>query len=241
MIFLLSCTLSAPLAADPAPVPAPVPVPVPAPTMAPDPLAAFKVLEKPLPFDEERTRLTLDYRKTHQGYTGDSIRIIPEVVVLHWTGGSSAQSAWNTFAPTRAADARPELAGAAAVNVSAHFIVEQDGTIWRLMPEETMARHCIGLNHLSIGIENVGDADLGSNGKSPLTTAQVAADVALIRSLKLRWPIQQLIGHLEYQQLEGGPRFLELDPHYRTGKPDPGAAFMKAVRAAVADLDLMGT
>ena len=44
-----------------------------------------------------------------------------------------------------------------------------------------MARHCIGLNHVAIGIENVGDGE-----KLPLTPAQVQADAALVRATA-RW------------------------------------------------------
>ena len=201
----------------------------------------LKIEQHPLPFDAERARLTLAYRRQHQGYTGTEITIQPTVVVLHWTGGSTALSAWNTFAPTRAADARPELAAAGEVNVSSQFIVDRDGTIWQLMPENQMARHCIGLNHLAIGIENVGAADLGGDSsKSPLTPAQVQADVALIRDLRSRWPLERVIGHLEYRRLEGTSYFLELDPNYRTGKADPGPNFTAAVRAGLADLGLTG-
>lgn len=193
------------------------------------PVNPLPISEHPLNFNEERTQLTLEYRREHQGYKGNEITIQPEVVVLHWTGGATVQSAWNTFAPTRAADARPELASKGAVNVSAHYIVDRDGSIWRLMPENWMARHCIGLNHVAIGIENVGASDLGGDNY-PLTEAQVAADIALIRDIRSRWNIQKVIGHLEYRSLEGTPWFLELDPTYRTGKPDPGARFMSAVR-----------
>lgn len=196
-------------------------------------------MDRPIPFPTERIDLTLAYRKQHQGYTGSEITMVPSVVVLHWTGGSTAISAWNTFAPARAADARPELASAGEVNVSAHFIVDRDGTIWKLMPENWMARHCIGLNQVAIGIENVGSSDL-DGASSPLTAAQVEANIALIRDLKTRWPLERVIGHLEYRKMEGTSYFLELDPNYRTGKPDPGKLFTQAVRDGLADLGLTG-
>ena len=221
-----------------APPPAPPSV-IPVASAAPAP-PAYTLIEKPIPFPEERVRLTLDYRRQHQGYAGNSVQIRPEVVVLHWTGGGSAQGAWNTFAPVEAANARPDLAGAAAVNVSAHFIVDRDGTVWRLMPEDWMARHCIGLNHLSIGIENAGDADLGATTGSPLTEAQVQANIALVRDLATRWPIRVVVGHLEARRLEGTPLFVETDPKYRTGKPDPGPRFTEAVRAGLKDLGITG-
>ena len=106
-----------------------------------------------------------------------------------------------------------------------------------MLPEDRIARHVIGLNHLAIGIENVG----GIEGY-PLTQAQVEANVALVRHLKAAWPgITHLIGHHEYQEMEGHPYFQETDPTYRTVKPDPGADFMVRVRARVADLALEGT
>lgn len=194
------------------------------------------LVERPIPFPEERRQLTLDYLRQHVDPATATIEIIPQIVVLHWTGGATADSAWNTFAPVRAADARPELARQGAVNVSAHFLVDRDGTTFRLMPETWAARHCIGLNAWSVGVENVGDG-----GASPLTDAQVAANVALIRWLKATYPtITHLIGHQEYRALEGTPLFRELDPSYRNHKPDPGEDFLRRVRAEVADLGLLG-
>jgi N-acetyl-anhydromuramyl-L-alanine amidase AmpD len=249
MIFLFwACGLYAPVATSSgdaketqeAPLPPP-PTPAEPPASPPAPATGPTLLQKPLPWDEERERLTVAYRKQHQGYTGEDSKIEPRVVVLHWTGGSTATSAWNTFAPTRAANARPELAAAGEVNVSAHFLVDRDGTIQQLLPEDRMARHCIGLNHISIGIENVGSADLGGDpAKWPLTQAQVQANVALIRSFAKRWPIERVIGHLEYRKLEGSSYFLELDPNYRTGKPDPGAAFMQSVRKELEGTGIIG-
>jgi N-acetyl-anhydromuramyl-L-alanine amidase AmpD len=97
-----------------------------------------------------------------------------------------------------------------------------------------MARHCIGLNHVAIGIENVG----GGKGHA-LTRKQLAANAALVRDLVARHPtITHLIGHHEYRRMEGHAYWLELDPTYRNLKPDPGPAFMKKLRAEVADLKL---
>ncbi len=245
MVLLLGCHLSAPEVTGPAmageekvPLLSPEVPPSPAATA---PLASPSIVEHLLPWDAERERLTVAYRKQHQGYTGSDSTIEPRVVVLHWTGGSTAASAWNTFAPTRAADARPELAGAGEVNVSAHFLVSRDGGIEQLLPENRMARHCIGLNHISIGIENVGSADLGGDPtKWPLTDAQVQANVDIIQALKSRWPIERVIGHLEYRKMEGTSYFLELDPNYRTGKPDPGAAFVAAVRKKLEGTGMSG-
>lgn len=52
------------------------------------------------------------------------------------------------------------MAGSSALNVSTQFLVDRDGTIFRLLPDTTFARHVIGLNHLAIGIENIGCDDM---------------------------------------------------------------------------------
>jgi N-acetylmuramoyl-L-alanine amidase len=197
--------------------------------------ANLKIVERPIKFDQERIQLTIAYRRIHQNPRISDVIIQPRMIVLHWTGTPSLASAWNYFNRTRAEAARAALAASGQVNVSTHFLVDRDGTIYRLMPENWMARHCIGLNHVAIGIENVGD---GSN--LPLTEDQAKADAALVRYLARRWPITHLIGHMEYRRMEGHPYFLELDPKYRNRKPDPGAAFMTEVRALVTDLKLQG-
>jgi N-acetylmuramoyl-L-alanine amidase len=76
------------------------------------------------------------------------------------------------------------------------------GPFFQLMPETWMARHCIGLNQVAIGIENVGDGQ-----KFPLTDAQATANAALVRYLKARYPIEYLIGHMEYRRMEGTALF----------------------------------
>ena len=194
-----------------------------------------RIESKPISFDQERIELTIAYRRLHQDPAAHDIIIQPRMIILHWTGIGSFSSTWNYFNRTRAEAERRELAAAGEVNVSSQFLVDRDGTIYRLMPETWMARHCIGLNHVAIGIENVGDGD-----KLPLTEAQVKADAALVRYLTAKYPIRYLIGHHEYRQMESTPLFLELDPKYRNTKPDPGADFMRQVRALVADLKLHG-
>ncbi len=194
------------------------------------------LVQHPLPWDDERTRLTVAYLQAHHGepLPADPTTMAPRVIVLHWTGGGSAEGAWQTFAPTRLAG-RPELQDAGAVNVSAHFLVHRDGTIEQLLPVTRVGRHAIGLNHTAIGIENVGDGD-----RWPLTDAQVAANVALVRWLAEEHPITHLLGHHETNRLDGQPLFREQDPDYRTVKQDPGDAFMARVRAEVAELGLQG-
>jgi hypothetical protein len=194
-----------------------------------------KIVDKPIPFDDERVRLTLAYRRQHVDPEATDITIEPKVIVLHYTAGGSAEGTFNYFSGNHMEAGRPKLAAAGDVNVSAHFLVDRDGTIYRLMPETRMARHCIGLNHIAIGVENVGDET-----RWPLTSAQVEADARLVRYLSSRFPITHLVGHSEAARLEGKIYFLERDPKYRNAKPDPGQRFMKLVRARLTDLKLEG-
>ena len=197
--------------------------------------SALAIVDAPIAWSAERERLTLEYRRKHSDANAGDLAITPHVIVLHYTDGGSAKATRAYFDQVRVEAARKELARAGAVNVSSHYLVDRDGTIYRLQPETRYARHCIGLNHVAIGIENVGNAkDL------PLTDAQVAADAALVRELAHRFEITHLLGHHEVMRFRTHPYFVELDRGYRNEKDDPGAAFMARVRERVADLGLAG-
>lgn len=193
------------------------------------------IVDAPLDWSAERERLTLEYRRAHSDPAATDLVITPRVIVLHHTGGGSALTTRVYFDKPRIEAGRPELARAGAVNVSAHFVVDRDGRIYRLQPETRFARHCIGLNHLAIGIENVGD-----DARWPLTDAQVAADAALVRDLAARFPITHLLGHSEVMSFRDHPYYLERDPTYRNTKRDPGPQFMSRVRALVENVKLAG-
>lgn len=197
--------------------------------------APLSIVDAPIAWSDERARLTLEYRRAHSDADAKDLTITPRVIVLHYTAGGSAKATRSYFDNVRIEASRPELARAGAVNVSAHFLVDRDGTIYQLQPPTRFARHCIGMNHVAIGIENVGDED-----RFPLTDAQVAADAALVRELAARFPITHLLGHYEVMKMRDSPLFVERDPKYRNDKPDPGPRFMAAVRAQVADLHLAG-
>ncbi len=250
VLLLLACTESAPLD-RPAPPPAPYPIaapeppapepPAPEPPEPPAPTPPDNLQEWPIPYGRVRKALTQAYRAAHVGDTTGDVEVdttmTPQVIVLHWTGGCCTRSAWFTFEPERR-PRRPDLTGAKALNVSAHFLVARDGTIYRLMDETRMGRHTIGLNHLAVGIENVGDG-----ARYPLTQAQVDADIALVTWLVARFPsITHLIGHHEYRAFEhaGHPYFQEHDSLRRTRKVDPGEDFMAAVRAGLEAAGLEG-
>jgi len=203
----------------------------PAPAAAPEPA----IVDRPISFDAERERLTVEYRRRHQDPSIRDSAIEPRMVVLHYTGGGSMRATWRYFDRTRIESGRRTLQGAGDLNVSAHFLVDRDGTIYRLMPETRMARHCIGLNHLAIGVENVGDGE-----RYPLTEAQVRADAALVRHLAGRFRLTHLIGHHESNAMRRHAYWRERETGYGNSKSDPGPDFMRRVRALVRDLGLKG-
>lgn len=158
--------------------------------------STYRVFEKPIKFDEERKQLTLEYLASHYGLEQEEPVITPKMVVLHWTAISDLERSYDAMNPVRLPGSRKGIAEASALNVSAHYLIDRDGTIFRQLPDTVMARHVIGLNHCAIGVENVGSAD------APLTKAQLKANEALVRHLKRKYPIDYVIGHFEYTAFE---------------------------------------
>ena len=199
---------------------------------------SIKIIDKPIDFGKERIEMTKDYIKKHYGFEVENIEITPKIIVLHWTADMSFKKSFNRLKPQRLFSDRKDIEKASALNVSAQFLVDRDGTIYRLMPENWMARHVIGLNYFAIGVENVGGK---GNKIDDLTPEQLKSNIALVRYLKNKYPtITTLIGHHEYRKMENTEFWLELDNGYRTKKSDPGDAFMSKVRKAVSDLNLSG-
>ncbi|RUR12462.1 N-acetylmuramoyl-L-alanine amidase [Legionella sp. km772] len=188
--------------------------------------------QKPIQFDNERMQLTRKYQLSHYGINSKSITIEPKIIVLHWTCIASLKTTFRIFnSPALPANSprRKELPD--DLNVSSHFLVDKDGTIYQLMPDNWMARHVIGLNHNAIGIENIG----GIDGRDDLTEAQVKANAFLVCHLKQKYPnIRYLIGHNEYLQFKNTPLWLEKDPNYQTDKTDPGPSFVNKVKKLIA-------
>ena len=190
------------------------------------------IVDTPIVFDEQRIQLTKDYLRDRYEIVQDDIEIVPRMIVLHWTVYETLEASYAAFEYPTLPNWRPDIENISGLNVSAHFLVDQNGTIYRLMPETYMARHVIGLNHCAIGIENVGGTE-----NTPLTKAQLESNISLVNYLAKKYPIEYLIGHYEYTRFEGHPLWLEVDEGYRTEKTDPGPEFMAAVRAATTKFD----
>jgi N-acetylmuramoyl-L-alanine amidase len=196
---------------------------------------SITIIDTPVIYDELRTQLSLEYLRSRHGLEKEHPTIDPQMIVVHWTTIPTLKGSFEAFNEPQLPGTRPDITTASQLNVGIHFLVDRDGTIYRLMPENAFARHVIGLNHCAIGIENV-----GGGRTAPLTPAQLQANEALIRYLHRKYEIEYLIGHYEYTRFQDHPLWRENDSTYRTEKTDPGEKFMRRLRKNMADLPIKG-
>ena len=124
-----------------------------------------------------------------------------DIVVLHYTAMRSAQAALDWM--------RNPVS-----EVSAHYLVGRDGTVWQLVEEADRAWHAgagawgdvTDVNSRSIGIE------IDNNGRSPFAEPAMAALERLLEGILRRWsvPPHRVIGHSDCapgRKIDPGPRF----------------------------------
>ncbi len=147
------------------------------------------IVWKPIPFGANRRAEMAQYAARHYGLSTWRLEH-PKVIVEHYTASNTFSSAWNTFANDAPDSELHELPGTCA-----HFVIDRDGTIYQLVPLNTMCRHTVGLNWTAIGIEHVGTSDdsILQNSK------QIAASLKLTLWLMHRFDISlpNVIGHNE--------------------------------------------
>ncbi len=112
------------------------------------------------------------------------------MLILHYTGMTSAEAALDRLCDP-------------AAKVSAHYAIEEDGRVWRLVPEEARAWHAgvsfwrgeRDVNGLSIGIELVNPGH--EFGYRPFPEPQMTALEGLTRAILARHPIpaRNVLGH----------------------------------------------
>lgn len=146
----------------------------------------------PIPYARERRQQMAAYSARHYGRRRWQLRR-RRVIVLHFTAGSSYQSAWNTFAAN--SPARGELPG-----VCTHYVVPRGGVVHQLVRLGVRCRHAVGLNHRSIGIEMVQPLGRGSHWAAQRILhrrAQIRSVLRLVRYLRGRFnvPMRHVIGH----------------------------------------------
>ena len=120
----------------------------------------------------------------------DARRAPPDMLVLHYTGMQTGEAA---LARLRDPEAK----------VSAHYLVEEDGRVFQLVPEERRAWHAgrgvwqgeDDCNAASIGIEIVNPGH--EFGYRAFPETQIAAVIALISDIRSRWTIadNRIIAH----------------------------------------------
>ncbi len=114
----------------------------------------------------------------------------PDMLVLHYTGMQSGPEAL-----ARLCDEQSK--------VSSHYLVEEDGRVFRLVPEERRGWHAgvsfwkgeSDINGRSIGVEIVNPGH--EFGYRPFPEAQIAAVIELVADIRTRWSIEdsRIIGH----------------------------------------------
>ena len=117
-------------------------------------------------------------------------RGLPDMIVLHYTGMQTSAGA-----VARLRDPSAE--------VSAHYVVDEDGAILKLVPEERRAWHAgrsfwkgeTDVNTASIGIEIVNPGH--EFGYRLFPDPQIAAVIALLDDVRSRWAIPDagILGH----------------------------------------------
>ena len=130
---------------------------------------------------------------------------LPSMIIVHYTGMPTAQGALDRLCDPDA-------------QVSAHYLIEKDGTLWQLVDEEKRAWHAgvsywegqRDINSLSIGIElENGGHEIGYE---PFPDAQVQALMDLCRDIQARHDIapDNVIGHEHIapdRKMDPGPTF----------------------------------
>ncbi|MBN1529735.1 MAG: DUF2817 domain-containing protein [Thermoleophilaceae bacterium] len=152
-------------------------------------VAPQPVTSKPIPFGARRKAEMRAYARRHYGIDDHRLRR-PRVIVEHHTATSTFAPVFNTFASDAPDVELGELPG-----VCAHFVIDRDGSVYRLVPTSIMCRHTVGLNWTAIGIEHVGTSD----GQVLGNPRQMRASLRLTRSLQGRHGIRtrNVIGHAE--------------------------------------------
>ncbi len=183
-----------------------------------------------------RKELTREYCREH--YSVNSWKLEkPQMIVIHYTGNNSLAETVRFLSPDTISSGNTYTKNYGSVNLGVHFFVDKDGSIYQFLPENMIARHTIGYNHISFGIENI------ARGESLLTDAQVQSNAALVAWLKRRHPsIRFLIGHHEYMLPNTPYLYLytaENDDYFPMHKPDPGPVFMSRLRDVLAEKYLL--
>ena len=155
-------------------------------------IAPPREVAKPIPYTAERKADMAAYAQRHYGIDDYRLRN-PKVIVEHYTATSAFAPVFDYFSRNEPDPELHELPG-----VCSHYVIDRDGTIYRLVPTSIMCRHTVGLNWTAIGIEHVGQSDAQVMGNR----RQLAASLRLTRALQGRYGIatRNVSGHNENRE-----------------------------------------
>ncbi len=151
------------------------------------------IVQQPISLTAARLAETAAYAKRHYGVATYTLH--PKLIVLHFTAsGAGSEPGVHSLFDSNTANGG-ELPG-----VCAHFVVDQDGTIYQQAPLTVICRNAIGVNDHAIGIEMVQETGSSSHWADKQILhrhAQIHAVLALVRWLKDRYRITNanVIGH----------------------------------------------
>jgi hypothetical protein len=214
---------------SPPTVPGTTTPPLSAPTTEPQPSQPPKpsrppVVQQPIPLTPTRLAETAAYALRHYGVS--TTRLRPKLIVLHFTasGAGSEPGVHALFASDTPNGG--ELPG-----VCAHFVVDQDGTIYQQAPLTVICRHAIGVNDRAIGIEMVQLSGASSHWADQQILhrhAQIDSVIRLVRWLQARYGIatKDVIGHA---MVNDSPFFHDLEG-WRNDHTDWQAEDVRALR-----------
>jgi len=154
-------------------------------------IVAPAIVRDLVPYGPQRRAQMAAFSKRHYGQ--DTWVLHPRVIVLHYTATDTYGSAHATFAAN--APALGELPG-----VAAHFVIDEDGTIYQQVPLDVRCRHTVGLDWCAVGIEFVQPASSGPTQAIAQIFArprQIAAGLRLVAWLQARYDLStdDVIGH----------------------------------------------
>ncbi len=170
-----------------------------------------------------------------------------DILILHYTGMRTAREAIDRLRDP-------------AAHVSSHYVVDEDGAVFRLVPEERRAFHAgisywrgsTELNNRSIGIEIVNPGHEWGYREFPVLQVAAACDLCLSILARHPIPARNVVGHsdvapdrkqdpgelFDWEQLamNGVGLWPQGAPDLGTGGIVRDAASLRDVRRALADI-----
>ncbi len=154
-----------------------------------------KTFYENVPFQADSTKLEIrrDFASPNRG---DRRGMNPQMIVLHATESYSLAATLNTFQST-------------SEKTSAHYVVDRDGTIYQLVPEDMKANHAGRSMWQPLGIDEINGCNAASIGieiqRGPnegYTKEQIASTMALVKDIQERRGIkpENTVGHADVAQ-----------------------------------------